>query len=121
MKRLLLLLLAANLQAARLYVVNKGIFVVTITRLETDQTNSDTPRSVSTEFKVQPGQSTPVHVVFEGNKVDSFSKATVQFNADGYTKQETLYFPADATEQTSLVFSESGYKRYPYNVTSKAL
>lgn len=121
MKRLFLLLLAANMQAARLYVVNKGIFIVTITRLETNQTTTDTPASVTTEFKIQPGQSTPVHVVFAGNNVDSFSKATVQFNADGYTKQETLYFPTDAAEQTSLVFSESGYKRYPYNVTSKEL
>ena len=100
--------------ATKIYIKNFGIKPVTISELSVPKAGED--EIIDSNISIQPGQSMPLTTTVDHEKYDNFNHITLSFDSNGYAETETIYFPDEITQEASLSFNESGYKRSPFNI-----
>ena len=58
----------------------------------------------------------PLRLLHNAVEYTNFNQININFNVNGYTKTEQIFFPNAETEHASLAFTDSGYKRFPYSI-----
>lgn len=106
-----------QLQATQVYIKNWSTLPVIITQVS--EVNPDGTNITDTNIAIQPGQSTQLKHQLNSDKHTNFDQIKVTFTIDGYTTTEEIFFPAKDTEKATLSFTDSGYKRFPYNNIKK--
>lgn len=103
--------------ATQIYIENWSTFPVLISNLTIPEPTGT--KTIQAHLNVQPGQSLPLRTNDAGPTFSNFNEITVEFNVDGYTKKETIFFPDEETQEASLAFTDSGYKRSPFNILKR--
>ena len=111
------ILAISTAHATQLYIKNWGTVPVVISEVVAPETVGS--KIIASSMNIQAGQSLPLSIEEKGIKYTNFNQITVNFNVDGYTKTEKIFFPDESTQEASLSFSESGYKRSPFNIMQK--
>lgn len=115
---IMLLCIAHSCYAARIYIKNWSSSTVTIAHIITQpsiETDIDIALKNST-ITIQPGHSQQITVANHDKVYDNVSQFTMTFHLQEHTETETVYFPANVEQETSLYFTDSGYDRFPYNI-----
>lgn len=107
-------LLCLSASATQIYIENWSTFPVTVSKAVIPGPSGS--QIINTNLNVQPGQSLALHT---SDMLNNFNEISIEFNVDGYTKNETLFFPDESTQEASLAFSDSGYKRSPFNILKR--
>jgi hypothetical protein len=104
-------------QAATLFIENWSTHPVTVSELTLPETQKG--KVINAKIDIQPGQNMPVRVSVNDETYTNFNRITINFMDNEYSRTETVFFPDEATEETSLSFSDAGYKRVPFNILIK--
>lgn len=111
------ILLFCNTHATQIYIENKSTFPVTVSKAVIPEPSGSL--TINPNLSIQPGQSLPLHTNNGKPIFSNFNEISVEFNADGITKVETVFFPDESTQEASLTFTDSGYKRAPFNILKR--
>lgn len=113
----ILLISGNNLFAARIFIKNWGMFPLTVSEVFAPE--HEHALNLKTNISIQPGQSMPLSVDMHNKIFNNFNQINVTFNVNGHIKKETIFFPDAYDQETSLSFTDSGYKRFPFNTFAR--
>lgn len=112
-----LIITLGTVHATQLFIKNWSTFPVVVSEAVIPEPTGN--KAIKTNINVQAGQSLPLRIKDKGTEYTNFNQINVNFNVDGYTKEETDFFPDASTQEASLSFTDTGYKRFPYNILIK--
>jgi hypothetical protein len=109
-----------QLHGTQIFIKNWGTTPVIITQVSKVQVNNpNEKKTVNTHIAIQPGQSTQLKYEIDNVLYTNFDKINISFVIDDYRNTETIFFPDEADKEATLSFTDSGYKRFPYNAINK--
>ncbi len=111
------LMSTSHLYATQVYIKNWSTSPVIINQVS--EVNPDGKKISETHIAIQPGQSTQLKHLIDGQTHLNFDSIHISFTIHGYTKEEEIFFPDEETQEATLSFTDSGYKRTPHNIIKK--
>ena len=118
MKKMIIYLICLSCfsaQAGNIYIRNLSSAPIDIKKASV-VTHDGATREITIDISVQPGQTTQIRARTNGTSYTNFDMLELTYTTNEYRKTARIYFPADPHAETSFVFSNSNYDRYPYNI-----
>ncbi|MEX0849803.1 MAG: hypothetical protein WD055_06235 [Candidatus Dependentiae bacterium] len=109
-----------QLHGTQVFIKNWGTSPVIITQVSKVPVNKPNEKKVvNTQISIQPGQSLQLKHEVNNEIYTNFDKINISFIVNDYKNTETVFFPDEANKKATLSFTDSGYKRFPYNAINK--